>query len=214
MGRHSMFLLTVVVSFLVVIGLQTVLVEQWLALHEEREEQATIKQEILRLERLVADIDNGFRGYVLMKQSAFLGPMVAAEGRIPRVIEGLGRLTKDRPDLRGHIEVLQARLDELLDTKRRLTMELGRGQEEAVLAYIRGGEGLALANTITLAFQDLDRKLQERQREWDRDSARRMGWIRWGLPLIAIGGVACGISIGRTTARSASAVHAQLARFA
>jgi CHASE3 domain sensor protein len=209
-----MFLLTVVVSFLVVIGLQTVLVEQWLALHEEREKQATIKQEILRLERLVADIDNGFRGYVLMKQSAFLGPMVAAEGRIPRVVEGLGRLTKDRPDLRGHIEVLQARLDELLDTKRRLTMELGRGQEEAVLAYIRGGEGLALANTITLAFQDLDRKLQERQREWDRDSARRMGWIRWGLPLIAIGGVACGISIGRTTARSASAVRAQLARFA
>jgi CHASE3 domain sensor protein len=214
MGKRSIFLLAVVGCFVAVIGIQALLVEQWLSLHAEREEQAYIKQEILRLERLVADIDNGFRGYVLMKQSAFLGPMVAAEGRIPRVLEGLGRLTNDQPDLRGHIEVLQARLDELLDTKRRLTMELERGQEEAVLAYIRGGEGLALASTITLAFQNLDRKLQERQREWDRESARRMGWVRWGLPLTALGGVACGISIGRTTVRSGTAVRAQLARFA
>jgi CHASE3 domain sensor protein len=214
MGKRSVFLLGVVGCFLAIIGIQALLVEQWLALHTEREEQAYIKQEILRLERLVADIDNGFRGYVLMKQSAFLGPMVAAEGQIPRVLEGLGRLTNDRPDLRGHMNVLQARLDELLDTKRRLTMELERGQEETVLTYIRGGEGLALANTITLAFQNLDRKLQERQREWDRDSARRTGWVRWGLPLTALGGVACGISIGRTTARTRAAVRAQQARFA
>ena len=93
-------------------------------------------------------------------------------------------------------------------------MDLERGQEEAVLAYIRGGEGIALAGTITLAFQNLDRKLQERQREWDRDSARRIGWVRWGLPLTAIGGVACGISIGRNTVRSGTAVRAPVTRFA
>lgn len=214
MGKRNIFLLAVTACFLTVIGIQALLVEQWLALHAEREEQAHIKQEILRLERFVADIDNGFRGYVLMKQSAFLGPMIAAEGRIPRVVEGLGLLTQDRPDLKGHIEVLQARIEELLDTKRRLTMELERGQEEAVLAYIRAGEGIALANTITLAFQNLDRKLQERQREWDQDSARRIEWVRWGLPLTAIGGVACGISIGRAAGRSGTAIRAQLTRFA
>jgi CHASE3 domain sensor protein len=149
-----------------------------------------------------------------MKKSPFLGPMVAAEGRIPRVVEELGRLTQGRPDLQGHIEVIHTRVDELLETKRRLTMDLELGQEESVLAYIGGGEGLALASTITLAFQDLDRKLQDRQREWDRDSKRRIGWIRWGLPLTAIGGVACGISIGRTTGRSRIEIRERFTRFA
>jgi CHASE3 domain sensor protein len=214
MGTRKIFQLAVTACFLTLIGIQALLVEQWLALHVEREEQTSIKEEILRLERLVADIDNGFRGYVLMKQSAFLGPMIAAEGRIPRLIQGLGRLTEDQPDLKGHIEVLQARVEELLDTKRRLTMELERGQEEAVLAYIRGGEGIALAGTITLAFENLDRKLQARQRDWDQDSGRRIGWVRWGLPLTAIGGVACGISVGRHTARSRTAVREPVTRFA
>jgi CHASE3 domain sensor protein len=214
MGTRNMFLLAVAACFLTLIGIQALLVEQWLALHVEREEQAYIKQEILRLERFVADIDNGFRGYVLMKQSAFLGPMIAAEGRIPRVVEGLGRLTQDHPDLKGHIEVLQNRIEELLDTKRRLTMELERGQEEAVLAYIRGGEGIALAGTITFAFENLDRKLQERQREWDQDRARRIGWVRWGLPLTAIGGVVCGVTIGRHTVRSGTALRGPVTRFA
>lgn len=214
MGKRNVFLLAMVTGFFAIIGIQALLVEEWLALHAEREEQASIKQEVLRLERLVVDVDNGFRGYVLMKQSVFLGPMVAAEGRIPRIVEGLGELTRDRPDLKGHVEVIQARVNELLDTKRRLTMELERGQEEAVLAYIRSGEGLALASTITLAFQNLDRKLVERQREWDRDSARRIGWVRWGLPLTAIGGVACGISIGRAAGRSGTAIRSRLTRFA
>jgi CHASE3 domain sensor protein len=213
MGTRKIFLLAVSVCFLALIGIQALLIEQWLALHAEREEQASIKQEILRLERFVADVDNGFRGYVLMKQPAFLGPMIAAEGRIPRVVEGLGRLTQDQPDLKSHIEVLQARIEELLETKRRLTMELEWGQEEAVLAYIRAGEGIALAGTIMLAFQNLDRKLQERQREWDQDSARRIGWVKWGLPLTAIGGVACGVSIGRHTVRSGTAIRGQVTRF-
>jgi CHASE3 domain sensor protein len=214
MGKRIMFLLTAVACVLGLISLQTVLVERWMGLHEEQEQQAQIRQEVLRLERLVADIDNGFRGYILMKQSAFLGPMVAAEGAIPRVGERLGHLTVARPDLQVRLQVLQARITELLESKRRLTMAWERGEDEAVLAYIRGGECLALASTITLAFQDFDRRLQEREREWDRDRARRSGWVRWGLPLTAIGAVVCGISIGRTTSRSRRTVPAQVARYA
>jgi CHASE3 domain sensor protein len=201
MGKRNTFLLAAIGCVLAVIILQVLLVNQWLAMHETRDRQADIRHEILRLERLVADIDNGFRGYVLMKQAAFLGPMIAAEGRLPGVVERLERLTRDRSDLDGRLQVLQARIIELLETKRRLTRDLEQGEEKAVLAYIKGGEGLALASTITLAFQDLDRRLYEQQRKSEEDHMQRSRWMRWGLPLTAIGGVACGISLGRTASR-------------
>jgi CHASE3 domain sensor protein len=210
MGTRTMVVLLVVAGVGALFGIQAVLIEQWIELYQERERQTHLKQEILRLQRLVADVDNGFRGYVLMKHSAFLGPMVAAEGQIPRVVERLGELTETRPDLRGCVQIVQARVTELLETKRRLTIELERGQEETVLTYIRGGEGLALANTIALAFQDFDRRLQKGQREWEQDSAKRIGWMRWSLPLTALGGVVCGIGIGRTTDRRRNNVPPQL----
>ncbi len=214
MDKRRTLVLLAAALFLGLLGIQAALVEQWLAMHERRDSQAQFKQEVLRLERLVADVENGFRGYVLMRQSTFLGPMVSAEGRIPRVLERLDQLTAAQPDLKGRMQVLHARVTELLETKRRLTLDVERGEEEAVLAYIRGGEGLALANTIALAFQELDRRLEDRQRDWDRDNERRVQWVRWGLPVTAIGGVACGIGIGRTTGRSRAAMTAQMTRYA
>lgn len=193
----------VLVACAALIGLlvsQTVLLDQWQEINEERDRQARIKQEILRLERLVTDVDNGFRGYVLMKQAVFLGPMIAAEGKIPGVLEELSRLTEARPELQGLVRVLSDRVTELLDVKRRLTLELERGGEKDVLAYIRGGEGLALANTIALVSQDLSRKLN--QREGDRETAKAVNLVRWGSALTVVASFVVGIAIGRSTGRS------------
>jgi CHASE3 domain sensor protein len=182
--------------------IQTALLEQWRAIHEERDRQARIKHEVLRLERLVTDVDNGFRGYVLMKQAVFLGPMVAAEGKIPGVVEGLGRMTEEWPGIQGLVRILNDRVNELLEVKRRLTLELERGGEDEVLAYIRGGEGLALANTIALLLQDLSRKLEQQEGDQNRDAAKGVSLVRWGLAVTTVGGVVCGIGIGRATTRS------------
>jgi CHASE3 domain sensor protein len=198
-------LLGVLAAVATCIGLlvtQTVLLDRWQAIHEERDRQLRIKHEVLRLERLVTDVDNGFRGYVLMKQAVFLGPMIAAEGKIPGVVEGLGRMTEEWPALQGLVRVLNDRVTELLDVKRRLTLELERGDEEGVLAYIRGGEGLALANTITLLLQDLSRKLEQQEADLNREAAKSVSLVRWGLAATAVGGVVCGVGIGRATSRS------------
>ena len=194
--------LMILTFFLVLVGIQAIIVEQWLAIDGQRDRQAQIKQSMLRLERMVADVDNGFRGYVLMKQSTFLRPMINAEASIPRIIEGLGQMTEAWPDLQGRIHVINDRIMELLNTKRRLTMEMANGKEEAVLSYVRGGEGVALAQTITLAFQDFDRRLSERQREWDRDMAQLIEWVRWGVPVTAMGSIAGGFGMGRLISRS------------
>ncbi|MCC6140095.1 MAG: CHASE3 domain-containing protein [Nitrospira sp.] len=202
MDARTKWTVVILAFFLGLAGIQAVIVERWLALDGERDRQAQIKQSVLRLERMVADVDNGFRGYVLMKQSTFLRPMITAEASIPRIIEGLGQMTEAWPDLRGRIQVIDDRVTELLNTKRRLTMEMANGKEEAVLSYVRGGDGVALAQTITLAFQDFGRKLNERQREWDRDMAQSIAWVRWGVPATAMGGIAGGFGLGRLIGRS------------
>lgn len=207
MEARTKWKVVILAFFLGLVGIQTVIVERWLAIDGERDRQAQIKQSMLRLERMVADIDNGFRGYVLMKQSPFLRPMITAEASIPRIIEGLGQMTEAWPDLRGRIRVIDDRITELLNTKRRLTMEMANGQEEAVLSYVRGGEGVALAQTITLAFQDFDRKLNERQREWDRDMTQLIEWVRWGVPVTAMGSLAGGFGMGRLIGRSHHVIH-------
>lgn len=186
----------VLLSALGLIGVQGALMEEWRAIYEERERQAKIKQEILRLERLVADVDNGFRGYVLVNQSVFLGPMVSAEGAIPGVVERLSHLTDGWPELQGRIHVLRDRITGLLDAKRRLTMELENGREDVVLAYIRGGEGVAMAKTLALAFQDFDQRLEKRQK--DVQMGQKIEWVRWGLSLTAVVGFIWGIGVGRT----------------
>jgi CHASE3 domain sensor protein len=206
-----------IVSFsaLCLLGIQAALVEQWRLVYEERERQARIKQEVLRLERLVADVDNGFRGYVLMKQAAFLGPMISAEGKIPGVMERLGHLMEPWPELHGHLQVLRDRVTELLDTKRRLTMELEQGGEEEVLAYIRGGDGLAMAKTLALAFQNLDQRLVRRERDRDRKDAEDIEWVRWALTATATAGFLWGLGLGRATRRTAATPaprHASLPR--
>lgn len=202
METRNKWKFVILTFFLVLVGIQAVIVEQWLAMDGQRDRQAQIKQSMLRLERMVADVDNGFRGYVLMKQSTFLRPMITAEASIPRIIEGLGQMTEAWPDLQGRVHVINDRIMELLNTKRRLTMEMANGNEEAVLSYVRGGEGVALAQTITLAFQDFDRKLNERQREWDRDMAQLVEWVRWGVPVTAMGSIAGGFGMGRLISRS------------
>ncbi len=200
--RKLFWMLTAGATLIGLSVIQTVLLEHWEAFHEERERQARIKHEVLRLERLVTDVDNGFRGYVLMKQGVFLGPMIAAEGTIPGVVEGLSLMTEERPDLQGLVGVLKTRVTELLDVKRRLTLELEHGSEQEVLAYIRGGEDLALANTIALVIQDLNRKLNQPEEERNREAAKKMDVVRWSLTIVSIGGVVCGIGIGRATCRS------------
>lgn len=138
-----------------------------------------------------------------MKQAAFLGPMVSAEGMIPGVMERLGHLTESWPELQGHIQVLRDRVTELLDTKRRLTLDLERGKEDDVLAYIRGGDGLAMAKTLALAFQDLDQRLTRRERDRERQQTEAIDWARWGLTATATVGFLWGLGLGRAANRPA-----------
>ena len=146
-----------------------------------------------------------------MKESIFLEPMVAAEGKIPRLVENLESMTAPWPDLQGRIRVLSGRVNDLLTVKRRLTKELAQGNEEDVLSYIRGKEGVVLANTIALAFEDLGTRVDQRERAQTRDRAQVRTWTRVVFAATTLGTLGLGVGMGRIVRLSSQATLAHSA---
>lgn len=172
---------------------QVYILKQWHEVSNAQELRNAITVQVLQLRRLATDIDSGFRGYALMRQSVFLVPVVAAEAEIPRALERLTELTEKTPPLQGGVQVLKRRLEELIETKRRLTFKIGSGQQEEVLSYVRGGEGVALAKTIVNVFDDLDAKIEREFREADLSQAGPWKRAMWQLVAAQAGAVLVGL---------------------
>jgi len=170
----------------------------WQKIHDDRNRHDQIKQDLLRLERLAMDVDNQFRDYVLMKKSKFLTAMVGAESAIPALVERLSTMTAPWPDLQNQVRALTGHVNDLLQTRRRLSMDFVQGHEEDVLAYVKNGEGLELTNTISSAFRDVESKMDHSDQGWTqaRDEVRM--WTRLGLIVATLGTFVVGLVMGRS----------------
>jgi CHASE3 domain sensor protein len=184
-----------VVLFLFFALEQMVLLKQWHEAVEAQQQRSAIREEVLKLRRLTSDIYNGFRGYVLMRQSTFLTPMVAAEEEIPLALERLANLTSATPSLQGGVQVLKRRLEELMETKRRLATKIGKGEQEEVLAYIRAGDGLALSKTIAAVFDDLEAKIVRQFPDADISQIEMQKKTMWQLVAAQAGAVFVGVLV-------------------
>jgi CHASE3 domain sensor protein len=149
--------------------IQVPLVWQWHAINQAQQARNHIREEVLRLQWLTADIENGFRGYVLTNQTAFLHPVVTGEAKMQDSVDHLLRLTQHLPNLQARVKALAARLRELIESKRKLTLQIDSGKQEEVLAYIRAGEGLVLSKTIEKAVEDFELRLAEEFSRVDRE---------------------------------------------
>jgi CHASE3 domain sensor protein len=205
--KHKLVLIALVVLMLsLLLGIQAGFMNRWQAVHDERDRYVHIKQELLRLERLVTDVDNGFRGYALTKEGRFVKPMVAAEHDIPGLVNRLVAITASWPDLHTPIQALTGKVTELLETKRRLTLDLVLGREEDVLSYIREGDGLELEDAIVQAFHAVEHKMAQCDRETmqDRDDVR--AWAPVVLAGTTFGTLFLGLSINRWAMRLSEAI--------
>jgi CHASE3 domain sensor protein len=171
------------------------ILKQWRETLEAQHRRSAIREQVLRLHRLTAEVDNGFRGYVLMRQSAFLAPMIAAEAEIPKELQRLANLTESTPALQGSVQILRRRLQELVDTKQRLTLMIDAGEHDAVLAYIRAGDGLALAKTIANVFADLETRIDREFEDADLSRADKQKKTIWQLVATQAGTVLLGVLI-------------------
>ncbi len=174
---------------------QMMLLRQWQDSVVAQQRRSAIREEVLLLRRWTSDIDNAFRGYVLMRQPYFLAPMVLAEEEIPMALERLTRLTGETPALQGGVLVLKRRLDELITTKRRLATKMANGESDEVLAYIRAGEGLALAKTISAVFDDFESKIARQFPDADLTPLERQKKTLWQLVAAQAGAVFVGVLV-------------------
>jgi CHASE3 domain sensor protein len=158
---YLIYALVAVIPVALFVLVQIPLVWQWHAITQSQQEKNRIREEVLRLQWLTADIENGFRGYVLTNQAAFLHPVISGEAKVQDSVDHLLRLTQDLPNLQARIKVLAMRLRELIESKRKLTLQIDSGNQDEVLAYIRAGEGLVLSKTIEKAVEDFNSRLAE-----------------------------------------------------
>ncbi|WP_447600544.1 CHASE3 domain-containing protein [Nitrospira sp. Nam80] len=183
--------------------IQIPLVWHWHSIHQAQQQRTQIKEEVLRLQALTADIENGFRGYVLTKQSAFLHPVVYGEAKVQGVLDHLLDLTKDLPNLLARVKVLQERVHELIDAKRRLTKQMDSGEQEAVMSYIRFGDGLALAKTIEKAMEDLEVRIEGEFSRFDMEETTLKERMLQKLLIADAGMLVLGIFVTRLIFRAA-----------
>jgi CHASE3 domain sensor protein len=206
MKRKVLATLSGVIWLVCLLGIQAGFINWWQTIHDDRDRHAHIKQELLRLERLVMNVDNEFRDYVLMKDSKSLIAMVEAESAIPGIMDRLTTMTDPWPDLKDQVRVLTARVSELLQVKRRLSMDFGQGHEEEVLAYVKRGEGSVLTNTVVLAFRDVERTVDQSDQERTRARNRVRAWTRLALVATTLVTLGVGVNIGRSMRFSSQAI--------
>ncbi len=200
---YAVYVLAALIPAGLFVLVQIPLLWQWNTIHHAQQQRNQIKEEILRLQRLTADIENGFRGYVLTNQSAFLHPVVSGEARVQDSVEHLMRLTQDLPSLQARVKVLSNRLRELIDSKRKMILQVDSGKQEEVLAYIRGGEGLALSKTIEKAVEDFETRIDTEFSPFDVDETSLKERTLQRLLLADAATLLLGILVTRIVFRSA-----------
>ncbi len=174
------------------------LFDQWRMQHERQLLRSNIVGEVLRLQRLVMDVETNFRGYLLTEQQSFLEPINLAERRLETGMTTLAELTADVPGLQAGGGVLFARLKEFIESKKALIAIVGTDKQEQVRLYVRGGSGRALFLTIEKAIGDFEMRIE---REIPSTAITYESWMqgaRWQLLFLESLGIILCVYLTRT----------------
>ena len=93
--QHKVWAVLLLLCVPLIAGLSThlYLVQQLLTLQQQRQDLILAHEQVNLLRRLAVDIEDGFRGYLLTQQPAFLAPLTEAESKIDQAVLGLLYLT-------------------------------------------------------------------------------------------------------------------------
>ncbi|TKS62608.1 MAG: hypothetical protein EWM73_02303 [Nitrospira sp.] len=184
------------------IAIHLYVVQQLLALQQQRQELMLADEQVHVLGRLAIDIEDGFRGYVLTQQPAFLAPLAEAEAKLDQALsdatQSLARLSGSPTSLAP----IEQQLKDLLRSKHELIADIQKGPAGKALAYVRSGEGLRLSDLLREDFRTVEDRLQ-RQRNSLNEQADALSQRTFvGLWITLVGVVALGWIVSRILARS------------
>lgn len=186
-------LLLLLVPLLGSFSIHLLLVDRLLTIQQARHDALLTREQVHVLHRLAVDIEDGFRGYLLTEQPAFLSPLHEAEAKLtPLLVEVLDQ-TKDRPILANDLRGIERRLTELLESKHRLLAQFQAGRKSEVFSYVREGQGLALSDALRLDFRLLEDRLENEVEQYNERASSLSTLAFWGLLIAVVGVIALGL---------------------
>ncbi|MCE9536929.1 MAG: CHASE3 domain-containing protein, partial [Nitrospirae bacterium] len=153
-------LLLLCVPLVAGLAIHLYIVQQLLSTQQQRHELVLAREHVELLRRLAIDIEDGFRGYVLTQQPAFLAPLTEAESRIDPALASAARLMDGQSGSPDSLEPIARQLKDLLRSKHELIADIQRGDTAKALAYIRLGEGLRLSDRLRQDLRAIEDRLQ------------------------------------------------------
>lgn len=169
------------------------LIQQLRAVQQQHEQAFQTRGQIRILHRLVVDIEDAFRGYLLTRQDKFLQPMRAAESELGPTVSTAVALAGDVPGLAADIRSLGQRATSLLESKQGLIRGVQAGRVDEVLQYVRSGQGIALSDALRSDLRIVEDRLVRRLKDLDAEGSALARRAFWGLLLAVAGGLSLGL---------------------
>lgn len=202
--QHKVWAVLLLLCVPLIAGLSThlYLVQQLLTIQQQRQDLILAHEQVNLLRRLAVDIEDGFRGYLLTQQPAFLAPLTEAESKIDQALEDAKRTLATAAGSAATLTPIERQLKDFLRSKHELIAEVQRGDAENALAYVRSGEGLRMSDRFREQLRSIEDHL-EHQRELFNEQGIALSKLTFiGLWIALAGVVILGWTSSRMLARS------------
>lgn len=202
--QHKVWTVFLLLCVPLIGGLATHLyiVQQLLSTQQQKHELVLAREHVELLRRLTVDIEDGFRGYVLTQQPAFLAPLTEAEVRVDPALASAERLMAGLSGSPDSLEPIARQLKDLLRSKHELIADIQRGDTAKALAYIRLGEGLRRSDRLRQDLQAIEDRLQHQRQSLNATAEALSHQTFVGLWVALAGVVFLGWISSRMLARS------------
>src|SRR6266581_1104479 len=187
---HRKVILILALIVLPVVGMMVLYLNtlrQSLAVQKEVDRLFEIQVQTDAILSMVVDVQDGFRGFVLVRKEKFLEPFHKAEEAFDPAINELKQMMRDEPDQLQLISQIEAQVHALLQKKKRLIDAVRLGEMKPVREHIESAEGQNALNAIREDLQVFE-SIEKQHLSERRARAERLALVtRYGLIGVVIG---------------------------
>ena len=177
-------------------------VQQLLALQQQKQDLMLADHQVHMLGRLAVDIEDGFRGYVLTQQPAFLAPLVEAEAKLNHALSDASTSLAKLSGSPNQLAPIERQLKDLLRSKQELIADIQQGLADKALTYVRSGEGLRMSDLLRADLRTVEDRLMQQRNSLNEQADALSQRTFVGLWITLAGVVALGWIVSRVLARS------------
>ncbi len=187
---HRKIILILALIVLPVVGMMALYLNTiWhlLAIQEDVDQLLEIQVQTQSVLSMVVDVQDGFRGFVLVRTEKFLEPFYVAKKAFDPAMSKLKQMVLDDPEQLQRLSQIETQVHALLDKKRRLIDAVRLGEMKPILDHIESGEG---QNALTRIRDDLRifENIEKQHLGEQRARADRLALVtQYGLVGVVIG---------------------------